>query len=267
MKSKIKKYIILKRFIQLTVFLLFLMPLFGLHKIYFGSMLSSELFGIELLDPVTFFENLLSTKAISGYALQGFLLVTFLYWITGGRSFCGWICPVNTITEFFEPESKSLREKKINRFSLNYKKIALLYTLGLSFLFMFPVFSAISPIGHTSKAITMGAVSSFLPITAIVFIERYFPRVWCRSVCPVGAYYSFVSKISPFSLKIEIDNCTSCNKCRLNCQSFELLEPMISGTYNKDLSGECNYCLKCIDQCETNALYLIKKPEKLGVRK
>jgi ferredoxin-type protein NapH len=257
----------LRKTSQIAFLIILISPILGYDFVYYGSMISSEVFGIEVFDPVAFIELFAAANYIPVASIFGVLLTLGIYFVFGGRSFCGWVCPVNTVTELFEKKTESIREKNKNRFSLKNKVAVLVFTAIFSFVLGFPVFTTISPIGFTSKAITFLSIGSLLPLVSILLIEYVFPRIWCRSLCPVGGFYSLLAKISPTKMKIEIDNCTKCNKCKYVCPSHELLDKMVAGKANSDTSGECLFCLECKEVCETDALYVYKKPKKLGVLK
>jgi len=81
----------------------------------------------------------------------------------------------------------------------------------------------------------------FAVIIALNLVSR---RFWCRYICPLGAFYGIISKISIIRRRVG----ESCNRCKL-CQD---ICPTGTIRREKDCSsdpGECIMCLKCMDTC------------------
>ena len=75
----------------------------------------------------------------------------------------------------------------------------------------------------------------------ICFSSLFISRLWCRTICPLGAMYAFIAKYSLFGRKAE--NCTNCNICVDKCRMAAI---------NKDntyLKSECILCMDCIYDC------------------
>lgn len=85
------------------------------------------------------------------------------------------------------------------------------------------------------------ALVIFSFFAAICAIALLVPRLWCRSLCPLGAIYSLVGRLSPFRRKIE--GCISCGKCRNACRMGAIKE---DSSYSQ---GECILCMDCIYDC------------------
>ncbi|MBU0468101.1 MAG: 4Fe-4S binding protein [Candidatus Omnitrophica bacterium] len=78
---------------------------------------------------------------------------------------------------------------------------------------------------------------------AIVLIPIIIPRLWCRTLCPLGALFGIFSKISVF--KRAVEKCTDCKNCYNICRMQAI---------NKDLSyikSECVLCMDCVYSCPT----------------
>ena len=81
-------------------------------------------------------------------------------------------------------------------------------------------------------------LSFFIIICGLAFITK---RFWCRAICPLGAIYSLIAKVS--LLRRRVDKCVNCMKCKINCRMSAINEDM---SYRK---GECILCMDCIYDC------------------
>jgi ferredoxin-type protein NapH len=98
-----------RHLIQVAVCLLFLTPavlaaVLGRPEgggAFFGTLASSTLLGqVVLVDPWVALQTVAATRALPAFSLLlGAGGVLTVYALIGGRVFCGWVCPVNTLTE------------------------------------------------------------------------------------------------------------------------------------------------------------------------
>jgi polyferredoxin len=90
---------------------------------------------------------------------------------------------------------------------------------------------------------------------ALIILSVWYPRVYCRYFCPFGAVASSISDYSFLKLSRSPVRCvgrTDCGICEKTCpkQIRILDEPFEFFTGN----GECNYCLKCKQDCPFDAI-------------
>ncbi|MFA5146433.1 MAG: 4Fe-4S binding protein [Candidatus Omnitrophota bacterium] len=78
----------------------------------------------------------------------------------------------------------------------------------------------------------------FALITAASLFKR---RLWCRSVCPLGALYAFIARIAP--LRRVVTKCSKCAVCKSSCRMGAIRDDM---TYSP---GECILCMDCVYEC------------------
>ena len=74
-------------------------------------------------------------------------------------------------------------------------------------------------------------------------------RIWCRSLCPLGALLGFVSRWSIVGLHKDAGSCDRCNRCLLNCQGGD--DPIGGVPWRK---SECVMCMNCLDSCPHHGL-------------
>lgn len=262
-----KKWMIARKTTQFLVLLLFLSPLFLVEvagtNFFYGSLASSELFGIQLSDPLAFLGVSLASKQIVWGFLGSALIVFLFYLIISGRVFCSWVCPVNTLLELCNSIRKRFQDKLPDiEMNLNTKVKMAGLVLVLSFFIGVPIFEIISPIGNTLRNLLfVGGIGAFT-ILAIVLFEFFISkRGWCRYLCPVGGFYSSIGKAGQLRVKINHEMCNSCMECKNVCFSHpSILDPTINGEKSFVTSGDCSLCGACVDACSTEALSIGLRP-------
>lgn len=80
-------------------------------------------------------------------------------------------------------------------------------------------------------------------IVGMIFISRFF----CRTFCPIGAFYGLTCKYALFKPTIDKSLCINCGKCSRTC-------PVGLDVPNEIGSAECLTCGDCIKGCPTKAL-------------
>jgi len=93
-----------------------------------------------------------------------------------------------------------------------------------------------------------GLVLSILFLT-IVSASLRVTRLWCRSICPLGALLGMVSRWSVLGLHKDPNSCNNCNRCLLNCQGGD--DPIGGAPWRK---AECLMCMNCVGSCPEHAL-------------
>jgi MauM/NapG family ferredoxin protein len=84
---------------------------------------------------------------------------------------------------------------------------------------------------------------------AVVILNLYRERFWCRYLCPAGALFAILARWNLVKVRVDGDACLKCKVCTLYCQTQAAPFP------NKDWqSGECVYCYSCASQCPAAAI-------------
>jgi polyferredoxin len=81
----------------------------------------------------------------------------------------------------------------------------------------------------------------FATFALILLAAGAVPRLWCRTLCPLGALYSLFAKLS--LLERRADKCTRCGICSKNCRMGAIKD---TGGYDK---AECVLCMDCVYDC------------------
>ncbi len=248
---KVNRWSLARRGVQLVVAGLLVSPLLGLG-FFQGNLAAASLFGLELSDPLATLQVFLLTGTLAAPFLGGMALVVLLYFATGGRSFCGWVCPVHLLTDLSD---KLPGNRRRPRWGLSWKWAALGVTAALSLLLAIPAFETVSPIGIATRALMFGPGPELALLALIVAAELLLVRrLWCRSLCPLGGLYAALGRVSPLKVGYCSDRCIHCDRCRQICFVPEVLDPPLSRGYRLVTSGECTRCGACVGACPTAAL-------------
>jgi polyferredoxin len=90
-----------------------------------------------------------------------------------------------------------------------------------------------------------GGVVLAVLFIAVLAINRFIPRFWCRGLCPLGALLGLSGRFGLLTLRKEKSSCTDCGKCELSCQGAASPRPG-----DKWQRAECDLCLNCAAACE-----------------
>ena len=275
-KKKSFPFTIVRHIVQVIVLAVFLAPvflagwnLFGgtvggdnamgtpADVFFYGSLSSSSIFGINLLDPFAFLQYVVASKSIALDSLLAVLPVLVFYGLIRGRVFCGWTCPVNLLLEIIDWIRLKLNLKVEERVLPRHAKVYVAAgVLVLSLLLSFPVFEALSPISFINKGLIFGSLVGGITLLAVILVELFWGhRVWCRALCPLGGFYEVVGKVGLLNVAIDNETCIGCNKCKKACLCDpEILDAPVAGEDVIVRAGDCMLCGKCIEACPVEAL-------------
>lgn len=198
---------------------------------------------------------------ISMYVL-GFLVVSGGL---AGRWFCGWLCPFGLIQELL---GKIGRWKVRVPYLLTRVKYLLLISLLLlpmlwvdSDGFGAPYFCKyICPEGTLAAGIplllaapelwSMAGTIFYLKVGVLGLIlgaSTVINRPFCRTICPLGAFYGLFNRLALFRIHHHTENCISCGRCRQVCPVGLDLPVRLNST-------ECIRCFSCMEICPRGAI-------------
>ena len=234
--------------------------------------------GVEGWLPIASLMNLkvlLATGRIPTLHPAGmFLLIAFLAmsWIFR-KSFCGWLCPVGTASEYlwrlgrkiFRRSFRLPRRADIALRSLKYILLALfLYAVGSMSVPAIHAFLE-GPYGIVDDVkmlnffrlvgLTGGVVMAMLILTS-VFVQNF----WCRYLCPYGALMGLVSLASPLRIRRNASLCIDCGKCAKACPSALPMDRLITIK-----SAECTGCMQCVAACPAADALFLSAPRRRHV--
>ncbi len=208
-------------------------------------------------------------------AVSGSMNYSFSFYVWGfllalgvllGRFVCGWLCPFGLIQEL-------IHKIPTRKFKLPKAFTYIKYVILVVFVMILPVAVTnymgvgkpafcefICPSGtllggipmmltHQELRATVGALFSLKVAILIgvllgcVFVFRFF----CKTLCPLGAIYGLLNKISIYHLEVDKDACVGCGKCRCVCKMD--VDPV-----EEQNSAECIRCGACKAACPKGAI-------------
>jgi len=218
--------------------------------------------GVEGWLPIASLMNLkvwlLSGEVPRTHPAGMFLLIAFLaisFFLR--KAFCGWLCPVGTISEWFWRVGRQTFGKNfplprwldVPLRSLKYVLLGLfLYAVGSMSVPAILAFLE-GPYGVISD-VKMLNFFRFLSVTAAVtlgvlaVLSVFIQNFWCRYLCPYGALVGLVARFSPARIRRSPEICIDCAKCAQECPSVLPVDKLITIR-----SPECTACLQCVAAC------------------
>ena len=95
----------------------------------------------------------------------------------------------------------------------------------------------------------VGSVPILAVFVAVMLLNLYRRRFWCRYICPLGALLGLCGKRPLLKVRPGPEECTLCNRCAHNCQGGA--SPEIPNGWR---SSECFMCWNCTSACNNQAL-------------
>lgn len=251
-----QRWLVLRRFSQILILLLFASgPWFGVW-IAKGNLSSSLFFEtLPLTDPLLVLQTLFTGHVPYRSALIGAAIVLVFYMLIGGRVFCSWVCPLNTVTDAAAWLRRRLGIKTGRTPDANTRYWLLGGTLALSVVTGVLAWEWVNPVSLLHRALIFG-MSGALFVVAGIFIYDLFVanRGWCGHLCPVGAFYSLLGRTALLRVSaVKRGACDDCMDCFSVCPEPQVIRPALKQAGQKSpliLSSNCTACGRCIDVCD-----------------
>lgn len=214
-------------------------------------------------------------------SLQGFLAsrpVKLPYYVVGlliffgavlGRAVCGFLCPFGFVQELIH--KIPLPKRKLETFPGDRYLRYLKYAVLIIFVILLPLITAytpafckyICPAGTLEGGIPLVLINGdkynfsvgFLywwkigVLAAILIACLFIYRPFCKYLCPLGAIYGLMNRVSLYRMRPESEKCIDCGECERSC-------PMQVDPARHPNSAECIRCGVCVGVCPTGALRL-----------
>jgi polyferredoxin len=230
-----------------------------------------------------FIPSVIQFTASLALTALGFIIILILT-LLFGRIYCSTLCPLGTLQDIFSFAGRKLSPKKIiHKFKkpLNWLRYGLLAIVILSLLtgsillvnlldpystfgkifynLYRPVVIVINDI--VSRVLRFADVYWLPPVkwvtinkaaflvalvwmTLLLILSVKRGRLYCNTLCPVGATLGVLARFSLFRISLDKSVCSSCGKCSAVCKA-ECINP-------KDQSvdfSRCVGCMNCLSPC------------------
>lgn len=168
------------------------------------------------------------------------LVLTFLF----GRIYCSVFCPLGILQDLIGAAAFWRKNRPQPRRLLLRKGLGILcwmsvfiagWTLPLRFLDPYTLFGSI-------------AACAWVPALVILVLTLWRRRLFCNSLCPVGALLACTAAHAPVGLTIR-ENCIRCAKCIKACPAG-----CIDLKTGKIDNGRCIRCFACAAACPVQAI-------------
>ena len=245
------------RWVTLGSLLVFVLAATALHTLgYVGP-------SVHALCPYGGLESMLSLIAV-GTFLKRIVIGTFVLFgstmllsLAMRRSYCGQICALGALQEFFGKIGHKLFKKrpvvpqKLDRVLRYLKYVVLAVTVFMAWvtgeLWITP-YDPFNALGHLAdfNALTTSYLVGFIVLIVSLLGSVVYDRFFCKYLCPAGALYAAVGKASPYLVRVDENACIKCGKCNRACP---MNVEVMNAKNGKVTSAECINCNECVHAC------------------
>jgi len=187
------------------------------------------------------------------FLLGAFLLISIIF----RKAFCGWLCPVGTLSEALWKLGR-----KVTGRNWRLPRTVDLILRGLKYLLLGFFLYAVAGLSAESIAAFMGSPyglvadvkmlnffrhlgeTAAITLAVLGALSIVYQNFWCRYVCPYGALTGMVSLLSPARIRRDPDRCIDCEKCARACPALLPVDKLMTVR-----SAECMSCLECVAAC------------------
>lgn len=222
-----------------------------------GTLASSRWFrSLALSDPFVVLQSWLAGHAVAAAALAGAAAVALFFGLVAGRLYCGWICPINIVTDAADALRRATgwRRSLLPRADRRLRYLVLSAVLVASAAAGTLVWESINPIAHTVRAFAFGLWGAGAVAIGAVFIFDFvlLRHGWCGHLCPVGAFYGLLGRFG----RLHVDarrarSCTHCGDCFDSCPVPHVIAPVLrpDTPATSIVSIDCLRCGRCVERC------------------
>lgn len=253
-----------------------------------GSACSFGLGGFTLTCPLGYLQMALASRSLLPKLLASAGVVLILAALLG-RTFCGWLCPAGWLGQLFrrgkgrptpgpkaQPRHEAPPVADEPRWARTTRYAVLGGTLVASFIFRFPVFCAVCPVGLAFGLLyaVIGLFATHQPTLDLLYfplllgLELVVLRSWCRSFCPLGTLLGLIGSRSRLLLPLVdrvqcfASQSIGCQVCAKACtQGIDL-----KTADDRTLSEDCTRCYECADDCPREAIGVQGLPVRAKTR-
>lgn len=185
-----------------------------------------------------------------------------------GRMVCGWVCPFGLFQELLHKiPSPKFGVPRVLRYAKFVVFVLMVIILPLAVGDQLGIGSPwfckyLCPAGTLEAGLPMLLMQPTLRDSiGLLFYNKVFflvffsawsvlaSRPFCRTTCPLGAFYAVFTHVKLIRLQLNLERCTNCKACHHVC-------PMGVHFNESPDDMECITCLACSKVCPSNAIHL-----------
>lgn len=238
------------------------------------------------IDPLIALSTFLASRELHAPLLVSFIVIAAS--LLFGRFFCGYVCPLGTVIDyshrFLVHRKKTNAHYPALRNIKYYLAVALVACalFGFNLVYLFDPLSVLTrvftflvypfsvlllntgldvlrPLAEALRLVALSHKHVMQPlfymtfITLLVFsallaLNFFTERFWCRNLCPLGALISICSRWGIFKRQVS-DACNRCMICYRECPMGAIADNPVHTR-----GGECFQCLHCAAVCPQTAI-------------
>jgi polyferredoxin len=185
----------------------------------------------------------------SSVALGGLVLLLAILF---GPVFCGWVCPLGSVQEWFGKLGRKIFRKRYNHFMpekldrvLRYLRYLVLgwviYMTAVSGTLIFADYDPYFALFNfwTGEVAVTGFIVLGVTLAGALFVER----PWCKYACPYGAFLGITNLFRVFKIRRVESTCISCDLCSKECpMNIEVSKVKVVRDH------QCISCMECTSE-------------------
>ena len=175
--------------------------------------------------------------SLAWYLFAGFTLVTTVLW---GRLYCGRVCAFGALTQLMDRVVPARLRVEVPKWLERRAAPIKFGLLGATLLYFFvtseiAAYRYVEPFWMFTRQASVGM---WIGLGALLVATVFVRNLYCRFLCPVGAFLGLLSKLTVFRIK-RWSECNTCKICEKTCEWGAIRGPEIVMTE----------CVRC-DDCE-----------------
>ena len=141
--------------------------------------------------------------------------------------------------------------QKLDRALRYLKYVVLAVTVGMAWitgeLWITP-YDPFNALGHLAdfNALLTSYLVGFIVLVITLLGSIVYDRFFCKYLCPAGALYGAIGKVSPYAVRIDESACIHCGKCSRACP---MNVDVMNAKNGHVTSMECINCNECVHAC------------------
>ncbi len=182
------------------------------------------------------------------------------------KSFCGWFCPIGTISEglwrlgrgknghnILPPNWLDIPLRSLKYILLAFFVWAVLAmnSGSLERFFALPYWK----VSDIKMLYFFTGMSGFIATVLLILVVGSISirNFWCRYLCPYGALIGIFGFLGPTRIQREESTCIDCNLCAKVCPAYIPVD-----VKSRIISAECTGCASCVEVCPVKDTLNIK---------